>query len=162
MQFCHPRPCHWNRIVTTVTAVLSIHSLFTFNSTKLQVSKILTFALPEWRRADRAFEDVGPVLCEALTGIHLPAFPDHQIAVQRRAVPSRSRQRLQSPPNVLCCLPAGRPAFLAANAPDTFPFPSSFPEPLAILPRKEIAREREVHGTPPPLPAFPPSLFNSR
>ncbi|KAK9817062.1 hypothetical protein WJX72_008993 [[Myrmecia] bisecta] len=34
------------------------------------------------RRADRRFEDLGPVLCAALDGASLPSFPQHQVSVR--------------------------------------------------------------------------------
>lgn len=34
------------------------------------------------RRADRHFEEEGPVLCEALDGIKLPSFPGYQVRVR--------------------------------------------------------------------------------
>lgn len=34
------------------------------------------------RRADRHFEALGPVLCAALDGCRLPAFPDYQVNVR--------------------------------------------------------------------------------
>ncbi|PSC70414.1 archaeal type cofactor-independent phosphoglycerate mutase [Micractinium conductrix] len=34
------------------------------------------------RRADRRFEDLGPVLCAALDGMRLPSFPQHTVSVK--------------------------------------------------------------------------------
>lgn len=34
------------------------------------------------RRADRRFEDVGPILCASLDGLPLPSFPEHSISVR--------------------------------------------------------------------------------
>ena len=36
----------------------------------------------ESRRADRRFEEAGPVLCTALDGLRIPGFPEHAVAVQ--------------------------------------------------------------------------------
>ncbi|KAJ1472501.1 2,3-bisphosphoglycerate-independent phosphoglycerate mutase-domain-containing protein, partial [Baffinella frigidus] len=36
----------------------------------------------ESRRADRRFEEAGPVLCAALNGLRIPGFPEHAVAVQ--------------------------------------------------------------------------------
>lgn len=34
------------------------------------------------RRADRRFEEIGPVLCQELDGLILPSFPQHAVSVQ--------------------------------------------------------------------------------
>jgi len=34
------------------------------------------------RRADRHFEEEGPLLCHALNGLRLPSFPEHHVRVQ--------------------------------------------------------------------------------
>eukprot|EP00884_Botryococcus_braunii_P022159 jgi/Botrbrau1/8627/Bobra.0196s0021.2 len=34
------------------------------------------------RRADRRFEDVGPILCAALDGANLPSFPEHKVSLR--------------------------------------------------------------------------------
>ncbi|KAI8380913.1 2,3-bisphosphoglycerate-independent phosphoglycerate mutase-domain-containing protein [Radiomyces spectabilis] len=48
------------------------------------------------RRADRQFEGLGPVLCEALDGVKLPSFPDHTVAV-RYATEHRCGVRVRGP-----------------------------------------------------------------
>ena len=34
------------------------------------------------RRADRRFEELGPLLCAALDGLRLPSFPQHAVSVK--------------------------------------------------------------------------------
>lgn len=36
----------------------------------------------EFRRADRNFEHLGPILCESLDGLPLPGYPEHHVAVR--------------------------------------------------------------------------------
>ncbi|KAL7746008.1 hypothetical protein RI367_008686 [Sorochytrium milnesiophthora] len=48
------------------------------------------------RRADRNFEGLGPVLCEALDGIDLRGYPEHQVAV-KYATEHRCGVRVRGP-----------------------------------------------------------------
>ncbi|KAK9840682.1 hypothetical protein WJX84_002964 [Apatococcus fuscideae] len=41
-----------------------------------------TNGIVERRRADRIFEDLGPILCESLDGLTLPSFPQHAVCVR--------------------------------------------------------------------------------
>ena len=50
----------------------------------------------ELRRADRNFEDVGPLLCDMLNGLAIPAFPDHSVAV-KYATEHRCGVRIRGP-----------------------------------------------------------------
>lgn len=34
------------------------------------------------RRADRHFEEEGPILCAALDGLKLPSFPQYEVSVR--------------------------------------------------------------------------------
>ncbi|KAI9313094.1 phosphonopyruvate decarboxylase-like protein [Dichotomocladium elegans] len=48
------------------------------------------------RRADRHFEGLGPILCDAVDGIKLPSFPNHKIAV-KYATEHRCGVRVRGP-----------------------------------------------------------------
>ncbi|KAJ4460306.1 putative bisphosphoglycerate-independent phosphoglycerate mutase [Paratrimastix pyriformis] len=48
------------------------------------------------RRADRNFEEIGPILCAALNGIKLPNFPDVEVAV-KYATEHRCAVRIRGP-----------------------------------------------------------------
>lgn len=50
----------------------------------------------ELRRADRNFEDAGPILCEMLDGLAIPSFPDHSVAV-KYATEHRCGVRVRGP-----------------------------------------------------------------
>jgi hypothetical protein len=53
------------------------------------------------RRADRRFEDLGPVLCAALDGLRLPSFPQ-VCACKLRSAAFRSRSSSLAGPAVAC------------------------------------------------------------
>ncbi|EKX49751.1 hypothetical protein GUITHDRAFT_157400 [Guillardia theta CCMP2712] len=50
----------------------------------------------ESRRADRNFENVGPILCDFLNGIAIPSFPQHSVAV-KYATEHRCGLRVRGP-----------------------------------------------------------------
>ncbi|KAI8970500.1 2,3-bisphosphoglycerate-independent phosphoglycerate mutase-domain-containing protein [Pilobolus umbonatus] len=50
----------------------------------------------KYRRADRHFEGIGPILCHYLDGIKLPSFPNHEISV-KYAIEHRCGIRVRGP-----------------------------------------------------------------
>lgn len=48
------------------------------------------------RRADRNFEPDGPILCEFLTGLRIPSFPEHSVTL-KYATEHRCGLRVRGP-----------------------------------------------------------------
>lgn len=56
------------------------------------------------RRADRRFEELGPVLCAALDGLRLPSFPQVRCQAAGRAGPGGARVGLPRMARASCCV----------------------------------------------------------